>query len=171
MCGIVGWISFAADLRLCKQQFSAMVATMRLRGPDDGGAWFAPNAAIGHRRLAIIDLTGGAQPRVCGEVDAQTVLSFSGEIYNFTELREELRHLGHTFTTRCDTEVILRGYTQWGAGVAARLNGMFAFAIWDARRELLLLVPRSRATGWVAINVSLWKVVSLKQKGLLKGLC
>jgi asparagine synthase (glutamine-hydrolysing) len=112
-----------------------MTATMTCRGPDAGGVWGSGHALIGHRRLAVVDLPGGVQPMS----DGAAVLTFSGEIYNFRELRRELEGFGHTFRTRSDTEVLLRAWRQWGTGALPRLNGMFAFAVWDATREELFL--------------------------------
>ena len=140
MCGITGWVDFGRDLRGEGERaaIEAMTATMLCRGPDAGGTWCSAHAAIGHRRLSVIDLAGGAQPmRAPGEDDV--VLTFSGEIYNFTELRHELAARGHEFRTRSDTEVLLHGYLEWGADCVRRLNGMFAFGIWDGRRQELLL--------------------------------
>lgn len=143
MCGIAGWISYDRDLRLESEQriLAAMTRTMERRGPDASGLWVDRHVGFGHRRLAVIDIEGGVQPMQAEEGE-KTVASliFAGEIYNFVELREQLIALGHTFKTRSDTEVILRGYLQWGAEVAGRLNGMFSFAIWDTRTEELLLV-------------------------------
>jgi asparagine synthase (glutamine-hydrolysing) len=138
MCGITGWVDFARDLRAERSTLEAMTATMVCRGPDAGGVWCSANAAIGHRRLSVLDIPGGAQPmRAPSEQDV--VLTFSGEIYNFSELRHELQAHGHVFRTRSDTEVLLHSYLQWGAGCLPKLNGMFAFAIWDARSQELLL--------------------------------
>ena len=128
----------------------AMTSTMVNRGPDAGGVWCSAHAAIGHRRLSVIDLEGGEQPMRAAlrgsakaepeaEDENQVVLTFSGEVYNFTELRSELTALGHQFRTRSDTEVVLHAYLQWGADCVTRLNGMFAFGIWDERRQELLL--------------------------------
>jgi asparagine synthase (glutamine-hydrolysing) len=114
-----------------------MTATMVCRGPDARGVWCSLHAAIGHRRLSVIDLDGGAQPMQAPEDDV--VLTFSGEIYNFAELRRELQGHGHAFRTRSDTEVLLRSYLHWGADCVSRLNGMFAFGIWDGRAQELLL--------------------------------
>jgi asparagine synthase (glutamine-hydrolysing) len=136
MCGIAGWVDYKADLRDERETAAAMTATMALRGPDAEGLWVSPNAALGHRRLAVIDLEGGVQPMVAEEV----VLTYSGEVYNFVELREELIALGHSFRTESDTEVVLHAYLEWGADCVERLVGMFAFAIWDNRSEELLLV-------------------------------
>ncbi|MCC9306139.1 asparagine synthase (glutamine-hydrolyzing) [Kitasatospora sp. RB6PN24] len=136
MCGITGWVSFHHDARTQAPVIEAMTATMARRGPDAGGVWLGTHAALGHRRLSVIDLAGGIQPMT----HAQVVLSYSGEVYNHHELRAELRRLGYEFHTRSDTEVVLHGYREWGDGVAERLEGMYAFAIWDGRRERLLLV-------------------------------
>ncbi|MFI1176931.1 asparagine synthase (glutamine-hydrolyzing) [Streptomyces melanogenes] len=149
MCGITGWVSFrpdahdglgSRDARDRARIIEAMTAALTPRGPDAGGVWLDGQAAIGHRRLAVIDLAGGVQP-MPDRPDAPTaVLSYSGEVYNHHQLRTELRQLGHTFHTRSDTEVVLRAYAQWGESVADHLDGMFAFAVWDARRQSLLLV-------------------------------
>ncbi|TDD39124.1 asparagine synthase (glutamine-hydrolyzing) [Nonomuraea terrae] len=141
MCGICGWVDFERDLRGARETAQAMTDTMACRGPDDQGLWLAPHAAIGHRRLAIIDLAGGRQPMVAADEGREpAVLTYSGEVYNFLELRSELSARGHRFRTHSDTEVLLRAYLEWGQDVAEHLNGMFAFAVWDARTEELLLV-------------------------------
>ena len=142
MCGIVGWLDFGRDLREQRPVVQSMVETMRLRGPDDEGVWLSAHAALGHRRLAVIDIEGGRQPMVAAHEDpaGPVVLVYSGEVYNFRELREQLAGLGHVFHTRSDTEVVLRAYQQWGADCVGRLNGMFAFAVWDSARASLLLV-------------------------------
>ena len=106
MCGIVGWVDFSRNLTGEQAALAAMTATMTCRGPDAGGAWASEHALIGHRRLAVVDLPGGVQPMS----DASAVLTFSGEIYNFTELRRELQAHGHVFRTRSDTEVLLKAY-------------------------------------------------------------
>jgi asparagine synthase (glutamine-hydrolysing) len=140
MCGIAGIVSFRKSLKHCRSELDSMVATLELRGPDSAGIWMDQHAAIGHRRLAVIDLDGGHQPMIAEVSKKQIVLTFAGEIYNFIELRNELKRFGHTFRTRSDTEVILRGYIEWGLDVAKRLNGMFSFAIWDVAQERLVLV-------------------------------
>ncbi|WP_239082612.1 asparagine synthase (glutamine-hydrolyzing) [Actinoplanes teichomyceticus] len=131
-------MAYGRDLEAERERVERMTATMRLRGPDDGGVWIGGPAALGHRRLAVIDVGGGRQPMT--SPDGQVVLSYSGEIYNFQELREQLRSHGHQFRTRSDTEVVLAAYLQWPEDFAARLNGMYAFAVWDARSQQLLLV-------------------------------
>ncbi|MFG2911436.1 asparagine synthase (glutamine-hydrolyzing) [Kitasatospora sp. NPDC048298] len=140
MCGISGWVSFDRDLTQHRADLDAMTLTMACRGPDAEGAWLDRHAALGHRRLSIIDLEGGTQPMSVRTDDGEVTLTYSGEVYNFTELRGELVRRGHRFRTRSDTEVVLHGYLEWGEAVAERLNGMYAFAIWDARVEKLVLI-------------------------------
>ncbi len=141
MCGITGWVAFDRDLTNERGTLDAMTETMACRGPDAGGVHLQPHAALGHRRLAVIDIDGGAQPMTVEE-DGRLLasLTYSGEVYNHQELRTELEAAGHRFRTRSDTEVVLHAYLQWGRSFVERLNGMFAFAIWDARNEELLLV-------------------------------
>ncbi|WP_328438089.1 asparagine synthase (glutamine-hydrolyzing) [Streptomyces sp. NBC_00457] len=140
MCGITGWASFHTDARTQAPVIEAMTATLAPRGPDAGGVWLGERAAIGHRRLAVIDIEGGRQPMTDRADEPTSVLSYSGEVYNHHELRDRLRALGHEFRTRSDTEVVLRAYAEWGEDVAEHLDGMFAFAVWDERAQRLLLV-------------------------------
>ncbi|WP_326633130.1 MULTISPECIES: asparagine synthase (glutamine-hydrolyzing) [unclassified Streptomyces] len=140
MCGITGWISFDRDLRSDSAVLDAMTATMACRGPDDSGTYFDGPAGLGHRRLAIIDLPGGRQPMTARTPHGDVAMVYSGEAYNFPELRVELAGLGHRFTTDSDTEVVLHGYLEWGDAVAERLNGMYAFAVWDARTQKLVMI-------------------------------
>ncbi|WP_028935167.1 asparagine synthase (glutamine-hydrolyzing) [Pseudonocardia spinosispora] len=141
MCGIAGWVDFRRDLRAEGPTVSAMATTMASRGPDADGVWLDTHVGFGHRRLSIIDLTGGRQPMTAEDRGrALATITYSGEIYNYRELRVELAGLGHRFRTDSDTEVLLRGYLQWGADVVHKLNGMFAFGIWDSRTEELLLI-------------------------------
>ncbi|MFI6091028.1 asparagine synthase (glutamine-hydrolyzing) [Streptomyces sp. NPDC051218] len=140
MCGITGWVSFDRDLRSASGTLDAMTETMSCRGPDDRGTWIEGPAGLGHRRLAIIDLPGGRQPMTVRTPRGTVALVYSGETYNYTELRRELTGRGHEFTTESDTEVVLRGYLEWGEAVAERLNGMYAFAVWDGRRDKLVMI-------------------------------
>lgn len=141
MCGITGWVDFERDLRHERDTLQAMVDTMACRGPDDEGLWISPHAALGHRRLAVIDIAGGRQPMLAEDHDeVRAVLTYSGEVYNFQRLRAELDTLGWHFHTNSDTEVVLNAYLAWGEDFVTRLNGMYAFAIWDVAREQLLLV-------------------------------
>jgi asparagine synthase (glutamine-hydrolysing) len=111
------------------------------RGPDERGSWRGPGVFLGVRRLSIIDLAGGRQP-IWNE-DGTCCIVFNGELYNFRQIRPELEARGHAFRTRTDTEVILHGYEEWGTDCLRRLNGMFAFAIWDGRDQRLF-VARDR---------------------------
>ncbi|WP_255658482.1 asparagine synthase (glutamine-hydrolyzing) [Actinoplanes sp. L3-i22] len=137
----MGWVDYRRDLRHEGAVLRAMTATMSLRGPDAQGIWLDEHAGFGHRRLAVIDLDTGDQPMTVRHDGATIVaVTYSGEIYNYRELRTELRGLGHEFRTASDTEVLLRAYLQWGASFVERLNGMFAFGLWDPREQALLLV-------------------------------
>ncbi|MER7918289.1 MULTISPECIES: asparagine synthase (glutamine-hydrolyzing) [unclassified Streptomyces] len=140
MCGITGWVSFDRDLSAEATTLHAMTETMACRGPDDRGTWAEGPAALGHRRLAIIDLPGGRQPMSLATPEGTVALVYSGETYNFTELRRELTDRGHRFTTDSDTEVVLHAYVEWGDALAERLNGMYAFALWDGRRDKLVMI-------------------------------
>jgi asparagine synthase (glutamine-hydrolysing) len=139
MCGIVGLIG-EPDPRLAEQQVRRMSEAIARRGPDDEGFEAWDGAALGHRRLSIYDLSpAGHQPMVSPE--RSTAIVFNGSIYNFPELRRELEASQHKFTSNTDTEVLLKGYCQWGIRpLVDRLRGMFAFAIWDDRRKKLFLV-------------------------------
>src|ERR1700742_842818 len=140
MCGITGWVSFDRDLASAQVTLDEMTETMACRGPDARGTWTERHAALGHRRLAVIDIDGGAQPMSVDVGGNSVAMVYSGEAYNYTELRDELRKRGHQFRTDSDTEVVLRGYVEWGVAVAEHLNGMYAFAIWDARTETLVMI-------------------------------
>jgi asparagine synthase (glutamine-hydrolysing) len=139
MCGIAGWSGLAASGE-DTARLGALTNALAHRGPDGEGFFFAPAAgvALGHRRLAIIDLSpASAQPMVDG--DSGVALAYNGELYNFRELRVELEARGHNFRSTGDAEVILRGYLEWGEACFARFAGMFAIALWDPRSQLLWL--------------------------------
>jgi asparagine synthase (glutamine-hydrolysing) len=141
MCGIVGRVSYGTDFTGRADLLTAGVETMALRGPDEAGTWAHGPAVLGHRRLAVIDVDGGKQPMLAGTGgDPLAALTFSGEVYNFQELRRELMARGRVFRTRSDTEVVLQAYLEWGRDFVTRLTGMYAFALWDERRQELLLV-------------------------------
>ena len=114
-----------------------MTNVLSHRGPDGEGFYIDKNIGLGHRRLAVIDLSTGDQPMF--SKDRKTAIIFNGEIYNYVELKEELKGLGHQFTTSSDTEVILSAYQEWGIDFQKKLNGMWGFALWDAREKQLLL--------------------------------
>jgi len=141
MCGITGWVDYTRDLTQAGHAIGAMTATLALRGPDASGSWQHRNALLGHRRLAIIDLSGGAQPMTYRCASGEEIaLIYTGEVYNHHELRERLRKAGHEFHTRSDTEVVLRAYLEWGEHCCEHLTGMFAFAVFDGRDGHFLLV-------------------------------
>ncbi len=139
MCGITGWIDWERDLTQQKQVLAKMVATLVSRGPDDEGYWLSPRAAFGHRRLSVVDPAGGAQPMIRERDGRRYVLAYNGELYNTTELRNELIGKGYKFKSHSDTEVLLCSYMQWGPECLSKLNGIFAFGIWDESEQTLLL--------------------------------
>ena len=137
MCGICGQFNFGSLEPVRRRDIETMTKTLVHRGPDDEGYYVTGSLGFGFRRLSIIDLAGGHQPMSDQEESVWVI--FNGEIYNFVELRRELRGYGHVFRTNSDTEVIVHGYKQWGDEVLNRLNGMFGLAIWDARIRRLVL--------------------------------
>ena len=137
MCGISGQLSFAA--RPDRDLVERMTCVVAHRGPDGGGTFADGPVALGHRRLAIIDLsTGGDQPMT--DAAGRYTVVFNGEIYNYRELREQLKATGACFRSQSDTEVILAAYREWGTAAISRLNGMFALALWDHEERKLVLV-------------------------------
>ena len=137
MCGIVGIVHQDPAQPVSPAVIRQMCNAIRHRGPDDEGVHVDGPVGVGMRRLSIIDLAGGHQP-IFNE-DRSAVIVFNGEIYNYAELRRGLVDRGHTFTTQGDTETILHLYEEEGPACVARLRGMFAFAIWDAKARALLL--------------------------------
>jgi asparagine synthase (glutamine-hydrolysing) len=136
MCGIAGWMG-AAPGNGAPSALERMCNAIRHRGPDEDGYFLAPEIALGMRRLSIIDVVGGRQP-VANE-DESVFAVFNGEIYNYRELRRQLRLRGHDLTSRGDSETIVHLYEDEGEGLVHQLRGMFALAIWDSRRHRLLL--------------------------------
>jgi len=137
MCGICGQYNFKDQAPVIRENIERMTKTLVHRGPDDKGFYISGSLGFGFRRLSIIDLQGGHQPMSDHEKSVWVV--FNGEIYNFLELRKELESFGHVFRTKCDTEVIIHGYKQWGTEVFNHLNGMFGLAIWDEEKKKLVL--------------------------------
>ncbi|MGI9185750.1 MAG: asparagine synthase (glutamine-hydrolyzing) [Solirubrobacteraceae bacterium] len=137
MCGIVGIVSLDPRVGVEAERVTRMRDVLRHRGPDGYGLWMERSVGLGHRRLAIVDLPGGAQPMA--NEDESVWLTFNGEIYNHAALREELQSRGHRYRSRSDTETILHLYEEDGERCVERLQGMFAFALWDRRRRRLLL--------------------------------
>lgn len=136
MCGIAGIVS-EGDAGL-EQQLRLPLEAQAHRGPDAWGVWSDERCGLGHRRLAIIDLSEAGRQPLSNE-DGTVWITFNGEIYNFQALRDELSALGHQFRTRTDTEAIVHAYEQWGPDCVRRLRGMFAFGLWDQRRRRLFL--------------------------------
>jgi asparagine synthase (glutamine-hydrolysing) len=139
MCGITGWIDWNVDLTRQRATLEAMTDALATRGPDASGFYVSPRAALGHRRLTIIDPEGGAQPMTRRYGDRTYTIVYNGELYNTAEVRQELETLGHTFLSRSDTEVLLVAYIEWGPDCTAKLNGIFAFGIWDEAQQRLFL--------------------------------
>jgi asparagine synthase (glutamine-hydrolysing) len=138
VCGIAGRINYVSERPVPAALVQGMCDLIAHRGPDGSGVWTRGHAGLGHRRLAIIDLSeAGAQPMSTS--DGQIWLTFNGEIYNFLELRSELEARGHRFQSHTDSEVILYAYREYGVECLSRLRGMFAFAIWDEPRRRLLI--------------------------------
>jgi asparagine synthase (glutamine-hydrolysing) len=142
MCGVFGWV-LPVDRAQDPQLLQDLTGLMAHRGPDGSGHWVGMTAdrrhqvALGHRRLSIIDISGGAQPM--WSADGTIAATFNGEIYNYIELRNELRSRGHVFRTSSDTEVLIAAYREFGADAVNHFRGMFAFALWDANRQIILL--------------------------------
>ncbi len=143
MCAIGGIIGFGENYAEVigdkRRRAEAMIRALKRRGPDSDGVYEHDNALMIHTRLAVIDPENGAQPMLYGEDGAKLVLVYNGELYNTEELREELRSRGHCFETSSDTEVVLRSFAEWGEDCVRRFNGIFAFAVYDERRESLFL--------------------------------
>jgi asparagine synthase (glutamine-hydrolysing) len=139
MCGITGWIDWRKDLTHYPSILEDMTETLTPRGPDASGTWISPHCALGHRRLSVIDPENGSQPMIRKTEEHTYSIVYNGELYNALDLRKELENRGHRFRTNCDTEVLLVSYMEWGASCVDRLNGIFAFAVWDEKEQRLFL--------------------------------
>ncbi len=137
MCGITGIFDTQGKRSIDRELLSRMNDSQFHRGPDQDGLHIEEGVGLGHRRLSIIDVSSGKQPLY--NEDETVVVVYNGEIYNFQELAQELQAAGHTFRTRCDTEVIVHAWEQWGAACVERFRGMFAFAIWDRNKNTLFM--------------------------------
>lgn len=135
MCGISGMIGLEAE----NETVSKMLASMHRRGPDSNGVYRCADAILLHTRLAVIDLRGGSQPMEFSSPGESYVIVYNGELYNTAELREELQKAGHCFSGNSDTEVVLHAYAEYGADCVNRINGIFAFAVWEKNRKRLFL--------------------------------
>lgn len=136
MCGIAGILDFKANVS--RSRIISMTDIMAHRGPDGEGHFLGAGLALGHRRLAILDLTEAAHQPMQTD-DERFIITYNGEIYNHREIRKNLEALGHQFKSRSDTEVVLKAYAQWGDACVKKFNGMFAFAIWDTHRKNLFI--------------------------------
>jgi len=143
MCGIVGFVDWRRDLTLQKAILIGMTQTLIPRGPDAEGYWLSSRAALGHRRLVVVDPKGGGQPMIRQRGDDIFILVYNGELYNTPEIRRELVSRGYHFEGHSDTEALLLSYLEWGPSCVEHLNGIFAFGIWDSREEQLF-VARDR---------------------------
>lgn len=137
MCGIAGIFDLRGREPIDRRLLQQMTESLWHRGPDGDGFYQGSGIGLGHRRLAIVDLAGGEQPMF--NEDRTVCVTFNGEIYNFQPLIQELKALGHVFSSRSDTEVIVHAWEEWGVDCLGRFNGMFAFALWDSRTETLFL--------------------------------
>ena len=137
MCGIAGLWNSERGAPVDRPLLERMIGSLAHRGPDGDGVHVEPGVGLAHRRLAIIDRSGGAQP--LGNEDLSVMVTFNGEIYNFQELAKELQNLGHRFRTHSDTEVIVHAWEQWGEDCVRRFAGMFVFALWDRNRQALFI--------------------------------
>ncbi|SFX31668.1 asparagine synthase (glutamine-hydrolysing) [Thermoactinomyces sp. DSM 45891] len=131
MCGIVGWMNYEENLSYQTKVIDLMNKQHANRGPDSEGTWIGEHVALGHRRLSVMDPENGLQPMVKQFGNQQMVVTYNGELYNMVDLRMELESLGYCFTTHCDTELLPAAYQEWGVDAPKRMNGIFAFAIWD----------------------------------------
>lgn len=137
MCGIAGWVDYKQNLSDKSAILEKMSETLTNRGPDESGFFLSEHAAFAHRRLIVVDPAGGKQPMTRTYNGANYTIVYNGELYNTQELRRELEHKGHVFKSRSDTEVLLISYIEWGPACLDKLNGIFAFAIWDQHKNAL----------------------------------
>lgn len=137
MCGITGWVDWENNQFDIKAVIEEMTATLTPRGPDAKGLWLSDNCVLGHRRLAVMDVENGAQPMIRYKHEQPFVIVYNGELYNANELRDQLIHKGWSFTTTCDTEVLLVAYLHFGKQCLDYFNGIYAFAIWDVEKQHL----------------------------------
>lgn len=139
VCGITGWVDWEHDVSQENKTLIKMAATLSKRGPDALNVWSRTHAGFGHARLAVVDLEGGTQPMTRGAGNAACTLCYNGELYNTEDLRKELLKKGYRFEGHSDTEVLLVSYLEWGESCIDHINGIFAFAIWDSKKEKVFL--------------------------------
>lgn len=139
MCGIAGWVDFERDLENEGRVLKDMADVLANRGPDASGLWLTRHAAFSHRRLIVVDPSGGEQPMIKNWEGGQYAIVYNGELYNTEDIRKELKLLGYTFKSYSDTEVLLTSYIAWGPECLGHFNGIFAFGIWDEREQRLFM--------------------------------
>ncbi|MGE5473823.1 MAG: asparagine synthase (glutamine-hydrolyzing) [Ignavibacteriales bacterium] len=144
MCGIAGWIDWETNLKNQEEIMLKMTRLLANRGPDAEGIWASDYALIGHRRLSVVDPEGGSQPMIRESYNNKYVITYNGELYNTQELRDELILKGYKFSSNSDTEVLLFSYIEWKEECVYKLNGIYAFGIWDTKEQTLFLA-RDRA--------------------------
>ena len=142
MCGIAGILNTNGTRPVAEDVLTKMISIIRHRGPDESGIYVDPHVGLGHVRLSIIGLEGGAQP-ICNE-DGTRWIVYNGEVFNYKELKEELKSRGHVFNTSSDTEVVLASYKEWGEDCVKHFNGDWAFCIYD-KSVIYFSFP---GTGW-----------------------
>lgn len=139
MCGIAGWVDLKRDISQYQNAIENMTETLKYRGPDASGIYTSTNVLLGHRRLAVVDIEGGVQPMTRKIGNREFVLIYNGELYNTEDIRKELLNLGYKFNGHSDTEVLLVSYIEWGHKCVHKLNGIFAFAVWDSLERTLFM--------------------------------
>lgn len=139
MCGIAGWLDWNQDLSEKQEIVEQMTEMLTPRGPDSKGYWTSDRISLGHRRLVVVDPEGGAQPMWRQYGDKKYILIYNGELYNTEDIRKELKSLGHSFRSHSDTEVLLISYVEWGPECVHKLNGIFAFAVWNEADQSLFI--------------------------------
>ncbi|EIJ81895.1 asparagine synthetase, glutamine-hydrolyzing [Bacillus methanolicus PB1] len=139
MCGITGWVDFEKDIQKEKSVIEKMAETLSKRGPDETNVWIGLHAGFGHKRLVVVDPAGGKQPMVKEKNGQKYIICYNGELYNTEDIRKELLFKGYSFNGYSDTEVLLTAYMEWEEKCVDHLNGIFAFAVWDERREQLFI--------------------------------
>lgn len=146
MCGITGWIDYKRALEGEKETVMKMTETLAKRGPDDTNIWIDKHVAFGHKRLIVVDPEGGKQPMTCLKEESNYTICYNGELYNTEDIRKELLRRGYTFKGHSDTEVLLASYIEWKEECVNHLNGIYAFAVWDEKKEHIF-IARDRLGG------------------------
>jgi asparagine synthase (glutamine-hydrolysing) len=139
LCGITGWIDFKKNIRSETDSLLKMTATLSKRGPDDTNVWVETHVGFGHKRLVVVDPEGGKQPMKKAKDDLYYTICYNGELYNTEDIRKELLLKGYSFQGHSDTEVLLTAYIEWAEDCVNHLNGIYAFAVWDEKREQLFI--------------------------------